>query len=122
MNEINIQVETDFIDEQSSHQDNHYVFAYTITIENSGFNAAKLLTREWVIKDSNGKTEEISGDGVVGEQPIIRPGETFTYTSGAILETDVGTMEGSYQMLSETGDTFDANIPPFVLSVPRTLH
>ena len=119
---IQILVETDYIEDQSSSSDDRFVFAYTITIENTGVMPAKLLTRHWVITDSNGKIEEVEGEGVIGEQPVIQPGEAYSYTSGAILETDVGTMSGSYQMIDEDGRPFDANIPEFVLSVPRTLH
>ena len=121
-NDIQIFVETDYIEDQSSSSDERFVFAYTITIENIGITPAKLLARHWVITDSNGKVDEVEGDGVIGEQPIIQPGEAFSYTSGAILETDVGTMTGSYQMVNEEGQAFDADIPKFVLSVPRTLH
>lgn len=121
-NDIQIFVETDYIEDQSSSSDERFVFAYTITIENIGMSPAKLLARHWVITDSNGKIDEVEGDGVIGEQPVIQPGEAFSYTSGAILETDVGTMAGSYQMVNEGGQPFDADIPEFVLSVPRTLH
>ncbi|MGM0564020.1 MAG: Co2+/Mg2+ efflux protein ApaG [Pseudomonadota bacterium] len=119
---IHIEVETDFIEDQSSADDERYVFAYTITIENQGLLPAKLLNRHWVIRDSNGRIEEVSGEGVIGEQPVIQPGECFSYTSGAILQTDVGTMRGSYEMMDEDGRPFKAPIPEFVLSVPRTLH
>lgn len=123
MNEdIHIQVETDYIEDQSAPDDDRFVFTYTITIENVGILAAKLLTRHWVITDSNGRIEEVHGEGVIGEQPVIQPGDSYTYTSGAILETDVGTMTGSYQMIDEDGRPFDADIPEFVLCVPRTLH
>ena len=121
-NDIQIFVETDYIEDQSSSSDDRFVFAYTITIENIGITPAKLLARHWVITDSNGKVDEVEGDGVIGEQPIIQPGEAFSYTSGAILETDVGTMTGSYQMVNQEGQPFDADIPEFVLCVPRTLH
>lgn len=121
-NDIQIFVETDYIEDQSNSSDQRFVFAYTITIENIGVTPAKLLARHWVITDSNGKVDEVEGDGVIGEQPIIQPGEAFSYTSGAVLETDVGTMAGSYQMVNEDGQPFDADIPEFVLSVPRTLH
>lgn len=119
---IQILVETDYIEDQSSSADDRFVFAYTITIENTGIVPAKLLSRHWVITDSNGKIEEVQGEGVIGEQPVIQPGQAYSYTSGAILETDVGTMAGSYQMIDEDGRPFDADIPEFVLSVPRTLH
>lgn len=121
-NDIQIFVETDYIEDQSNSSEERFVFAYTITIENIGVSPAQLLARHWVITDSNGKIDEVEGDGVIGEQPVIQPGEAFSYTSGAILETDVGTMAGSYQMINEGGQPFDADIPEFVLSVPRTLH
>ena len=98
------------------------MFSYTVTIRNRGETPAKLLSRHWIITDGNGKVQEVRGDGVVGEQPRVRPGEDYQYTSGAVLETAVGTMRGSYQMLSEDGTRFDAAIPEFTLSVPRTLH
>ncbi|MDQ2696656.1 MAG: Co2+/Mg2+ efflux protein ApaG [Pseudomonadota bacterium] len=111
-----------YIEDQSVPEQNRYVFAYTITIHNEGKIAAQLLTRHWIITDANGKVQEVRGDGVVGEQPYLRPGEGFQYTSGAILETPVGSMHGSYQMRADDGVTFDAEIPIFVLSAPRTLH
>ena len=101
---------------------NRYVFAYTITLRNAGQLPARLLARRWQITDANGKVEEVSGDGVVGEQPWMRPGEDFEYTSGAVLETPVGIMGGSYQMLADDGTEFEAPIPTFTLSIPRTLH
>lgn len=120
--DIAVSVATQFIDEQSKPQDNHYVFAYTITIRNRGSVGARLISRHWVITDGNGDVREVRGEGVVGEQPLMRPGEGYEYTSGAILETAVGTMQGSYQMLADDGTQFDADIPSFVLSIPRTLH
>jgi len=119
---IRVEVRTRFLDEQSSPADNRYVFAYTILIANAGSMPAKLLTRHWIITDANGRVEEVRGDGVVGAQPHLQPGEGFEYTSGAILETPVGTMRGSYQMLADDGRRFDAPIAPFTLSIPRTLH
>jgi ApaG protein len=119
---IDVEVESRFVPDQSQPTDNRYVFAYTITLRNAGDTAAQLMTRHWVIKDANGKVEEVRGDGVVGEQPWMRPGESFEYTSGAVLETAVGTMEGSYSMIADDGTQFDAPIPTFVLSIPRTLH
>lgn len=119
---IDVQVQTRFVSEQSRPHDNRYVFAYTITLRNDGSMPAQLLTRHWVITDANGKIEEVRGDGVVGEQPWMRPGDDFEYTSGAVLETPVGTMGGSYQMLADDGTRFDAQIPRFTLSIPRTLH
>lgn len=120
--DIRVQVATRFLDEQSHPQQNRFVFSYTVTIRNRGEAPAKLLSRHWIITDGNGKVQEVRGEGVVGEQPRVRPGEDYQYTSGAVLETAVGTMRGSYQMISEDGTRFDAPIPEFTLSVPRTLH
>ncbi len=122
LNNIKVDVETRYIEDQSNPEQNYYVFAYTITIQNKGRQDAKLLTRHWVITDSNHKVQEVRGDGVVGEQPLLRPGEQFVYTSGTMLETEMGTMKGSYQMLAEDGSHFDATIDEFVLSTPRVLH
>jgi ApaG protein len=121
-NNIKVDVETRYIEEQSNPEQNYFVFAYTITIQNQGQQTAQLLTRHWVITDSNHKVQEVKGDGVVGEQPILKPGEQFVYTSGTMLETSVGTMKGSYQMESGDGSKFDATIEEFVLSTPRILH
>ncbi|HET9031547.1 MAG TPA: Co2+/Mg2+ efflux protein ApaG [Dokdonella sp.] len=122
LHDIAVSVEACFIDDQSKPQENRYVFSYTITIHNRGKMGARLISRRWVITDSNGDIREVHGDGVVGEQPSLRPGEGYEYTSGAVLETAVGTMHGSYQMLADDGTHFDATIPSFVLSIPRTLH
>ena len=122
LNKIKVDVETRYIEDQSNPEQNYYVFAYTITIQNKGRQNAKLLTRHWVITDSNSKIQEVRGDGVVGEQPLLKPGEQFVYTSGTRLETAVGTMKGSYQMLADDGSHFDAQIEEFVLSTPRVLH
>ena len=122
LNNIQVDVETRYIEDQSNPEQNYYVFAYTITIQNKGRQGAKLLTRHWVITDSNQKVQEVRGDGVVGEQPELKPGEQFVYTSGTKLETSVGTMKGSYQMQAEDGSYFDAQIDEFVLSTPRVLH
>ena len=119
---IDVQVQTRFVPDQSKPGDNRYVFAYTITLRNAGAMPARLLARRWMITDSNGKVEEVSGESVVGEQPCMRPGDDFEYTSGAVLETPVGTMGGSYQMLADDGTEFEAPIPTFTLSIPRTLH
>ena len=119
---LEISVATQFLDEQSDPDGERYVFAYTIRIRNLGRLPAQLLDRHWVITDGNGKIEEVRGEGVVGEQPRLEPGEAFTYTSGAVLQTAVGTMEGSYHMSGDDGTEFDAPIPPFTLAVPRTLH
>jgi ApaG protein len=120
--DIAVTVQTRFLNEQSAPDDNRYVFAYTIRIANAGSVPARLLTRHWIITDANGKVQEVRGDGVVGEQPWLRPGDDFHYTSGAVLETAVGTMRGSYQMQADDGRRFDATIAPFILSIPRTVH
>ena len=122
LNNIKVDVETRYIEDQSNPDQNSYVFAYTITIRNKGRQNAQLLTRHWVITDSNSKIQEVRGDGVVGEQPLLKPGEQFVYTSGTMLETAVGTMKGSYQMRTDDGSHFDATIDEFVLSTPRVLH
>jgi ApaG protein len=119
---IQIQVETAYIQEQSIPEEDRYVFAYTITITNEGAIAARLLNRHWIITDSNNKVQEVRGEGVVGEQPNLTPGDTFQYTSAAMIETPVGCMQGSYQMIAENGVEFDAEIPAFNLSTPHTLH
>lgn len=119
---LEIRIATSFLDEESVPEKDRYVFAYTISIRNLGRLPAQLLSRHWVITDANGRVEEVRGDGVVGEQPRLEPGEEFTYSSGAVLQTAVGTMEGSYDMVGDDGTRFDAPIPPFTLSVPRTLH
>jgi len=120
--DIRIQVATSYIDDQSEPDSDRYVFAYTITISNNGDVAAKLLSRHWVITDANGKVQEVSGDGVVGEQPHLNPGERFRYSSGAVLETPVGAMQGLYRMETDNGASFDAPIEPFTLAVPGLLH
>jgi ApaG protein len=123
LHDIRITAETHFLPEQSAPERNQYVFAYTITITNEGAVAARLLSRHWVITDSNGKIQEVRGLGVVGEQPHLKPGESFRYTSGASIETPFGTMHGSYQMIADNGIAFDAPIAAFRLSVPtHTLH
>ncbi len=119
---INVEVKTSYMAEQSSPDNNRYVFAYTITIHNAGEVPARLLNRHWLITDSNGKVQEVRGAGVVGEHPYLRPGEDYRYTSGAIIETPVGSMQGSYEMVTDDGVHFEAPISPFSLSVPRTLH
>ncbi|MGN2254480.1 Co2+/Mg2+ efflux protein ApaG [Frateuria sp. GZRe12] len=119
---IDVQVETRFVPDQSKPHDNRYVFAYTVTLHNAGDVPARLLTRHWVITDANGKVEEVRGEGVVGDQPWMRPGDRYQYSSGAVLDTAVGTMRGSYQMLADDGTHFETPIPPFTLSIPRTLH
>ena len=119
---IDVTVRTLYIPEQSYPEHNHYVFAYTVHIENKGTVAAKLLTRHWIITDSNGQVHEVKGDGVIGEQPYLNPGDDFEYTSGTQLDTPVGSMHGSYQMISDDGVNFDAEIPAFTLAVPNKLH
>lgn len=120
---IKVLVEPFYVEEQSVPEQNRFVFAYTVSIQNLGRVPAKLLSRHWIITDANGKTQEVRGQGVVGEQPyLLRPGEAFQYTSGAVLDTAVGTMRGTYQMLGDDGNHFDADIPVFTLSVPRILH
>ena len=120
--DIRVDVETRFLDDKSTPRENRYVFAYTINIRNEGAQAARLVARHWVISDANGKVQEVRGDGVVGEQPWLRPGDNFEYTSGAVLETSVGTMKGSYRMLADDGTWFEAPIEEFTLSIPRTIH
>ena len=120
--DIRIQVVTDYIDDQSEPEADRYVFAYTITIANNGEVPARLMSRHWVITDANGKVQEVTGDGVVGEQPHLNPGEEFRYSSGAVLETPVGAMQGLYRMEADNGVNFDAPIAPFTLAVPGVLH
>lgn len=121
-NKILVEANPQFIESQSSPAQGRFVFAYTITITNVGATPAKLLTRHWLITDANGKIQEVNGEGVIGEHPYLRPGESFSYTSGALIETPVGVMQGKYIMRSDDGDNFSAIIPRFTLSIPRTLH
>lgn len=120
--DIGIDVATNYIDDQSEPASDRYVFAYTITISNNGDCPARLISRHWVITDANGKVQEVTGDGVVGEQPHLNPGEVFRYSSGAVLETPVGAMQGLYRMEADNGVNFDAPIAPFTLAVPGLLH
>jgi ApaG protein len=120
--QIEVEVESEFIPGQSSPDEKRYVFAYTITISNRGSVPAKLLTRHWLITDGNGEIQEVRGDGVVGVQPHLKPGQSFQYTSGTIIKTPVGTMQGSYQMVADDGSKFDAVIAPFSLAVPGLVH
>ena len=120
--DIDVNVATRFLAEESVPEDGRFVFAYTIHIHNRGKVPARLLGRHWFITDANGKVQEVRGEGVVGEQPWLRPGEDFEYTSGTVLETPQGTMYGSYDMLADDGTQFDAPIAPFTLTIPRTLH
>lgn len=119
---INIAATASFVETESDTAQNRYIFAYTITITNNGKRAAQLLKRHWILTNANGKTEEVHGDGVIGIKPRIRAGEGFRYTSSALLETDVGIMQGYYTFQDEDGETFNAPISPFTLSIPRTLH
>ncbi len=121
-NIIEVFAKSFYIREQSEPDNGRYLFAYQVVIRNVGGIAAQLKTRHWIITDSNGKIQEVRGDGVIGEQPNLKPGEEFTYTSAAIIETPVGSMHGSYQMISEDGVEFDAVIPPFSLSIPNVVH
>ena len=120
--EITVVPKATYVADQSDPSKAQYVFAYTITISNTGSIPAQLISRHWIITDANGKVLEVKGLGVVGQQPLLKPGESFEYTSGTHLETAVGTMHGTYQMIAEDGRQFDAPIPSFTLSVPRILH
>ncbi len=120
--EITVATRTAFIPDQSDVDNSRYVFAYTITITNIGTVPAQLVSRHWIITDSNNLVQEVKGTGVVGEQPLLRPQESFQYTSGTAIATPVGTMRGTYQMVAEDGVQFDAAIPEFTLSMPRVLH
>jgi len=117
-NKIRVDVETAYVDEQSDPNEHRFVFSYTITIRNEGVVPARLLTRHWIITDANGKVQEARGDGVVGEQPHLKPGQGFRYTSGAVIETPVGAMQGTYEMIDDAGQRFDAPIQPFRLAMP----
>jgi ApaG protein len=119
---ISVEVEPAYIEEQSNPDMEQYVFSYTVTIINDGKQAARLLTRHWVITDADGEIQEVRGDGVVGEQPYLKPGEGFQYTSGTLMKTPVGSMQGSYQMRADDGSEFDAPIPEFYLVAPKTMH
>lgn len=120
--EFSVSPKVTFLADQSDPDKNHYVFAYTITVTNTGSVAAQLVSRHWIITDAEHRVQEVKGQGVVGKQPVLKPGESFEYTSGTSIPTPVGTMRGSYQMLAEDGLAFDVPIAPFTLSIPRTLH
>lgn len=120
--DIDISVKTQYLQEQSDPDNNRYVFAYTIDIQNKGEKPVKLLSRHWIITDDNDRVEEVRGTGVVGQQPLIEPGQAFHYTSGAVLTTGFGTMQGSYEMVSADGEKFAATIPAFLLSRPLSVH
>ena len=119
---IEVDVVARYLDDQSAPEDRRYVFSYTVRLRNSGEVPAMLLNRHWIITDADGKVQEVRGEGVVGEQPRLEPGQGFEYTSGAVLETPVGTMHGSYEWVADDGEHFLAPIPRFTLSIPRTLH
>ncbi|MFK5986561.1 MAG: Co2+/Mg2+ efflux protein ApaG [Pseudomonadota bacterium] len=119
---IAINVTVQYIEEQSKPKNSHYVFAYTINILNRGTVEVKLLSRHWLITDAEGKVQEVRGPGVIGQHPELKPGEDFTYSSGAIIETPVGSMQGSYQMQATDGTVFDAEISAFSLAQPNILH
>lgn len=119
---IDISVRVNYLADQSDEDDDRFVFAYTITLTNAGDSSVQLISRHWIITDAEQHVQEVRGKGVVGEQPVLKPGQSFEYSSGTVLASQVGTMQGSYQMVAEDGTEFDAPIPMFVLSVPRVLH
>jgi ApaG protein len=121
-NRIRVEVRTQYVEDQSNPVEGRFVFSYTITIRNEGTQPARLVTRHWLITDANGKVQEVAGEGVVGEQPHLQPGQGFRYSSGAILETPVGSMQGRYRMVADNGEQFDAPIAPFRLAMPGVLH
>ncbi len=121
-NNVDVIVNTNYIENQSIPENNQYVFSYTITLHNTGNQAAQLESRHWVITDANGQTQEVRGEGVIGEKPLLQSGDEYRYTSGAVIKTPVGSMRGSYQMIAEDGTKFDAAIPVFTLSIPNILH
>jgi ApaG protein len=120
--DIDIEVKTHFLKQESQPLEARFVFSYTITITNKSNEAIKLLTRYWHICDANEKVQEVHGEGVVGLQPHLMKGQSFQYTSGAVLETAAGTMEGNYEFITDSGDVFQAPIPAFTLADPSTLH
>lgn len=120
--DFTVSVRTQYLAEQSNPDDSKYVFAYTVTIKNTGQVAAQLISRHWVIVDASNREEQVRGLGVVGHQPLLQPGEKFEYTSGTVLATPQGSMSGSYFCVAEDGERFEAKIPEFILSLPRTLH
>ena len=121
-NKIEVNVEVTYLPEQSNLVNSQYAYAYTITITNNGETGAQLRTRRWLIQDESGETEEVIGEGVIGQQPHLSPGESFKYSSGAVISTETGTMKGTYGMISDQGQRFDAVIPEFTLSEAYTLH
>ncbi|MFI8384630.1 Co2+/Mg2+ efflux protein ApaG [Pseudomonas sp. NPDC079086] len=119
---IDVSVVTRYLPEQSQPEQNRFAFAYTVTVSNNGELPAKLLSRHWVITDGDGRVQEVRGAGVIGQQPLIEAGASHTYSSGTVMTTRVGIMQGSYQMLADDGKRFDALIAPFRLAVPGSLH
>jgi len=119
---IEVKVSTSYVEAQSSPEQERYVFAYTITISNHDSSPHQLLNRHWIITDASGRVEEVRGEGVVGQQPRLLPGESFQYTSGAVLKTPVGAMQGSYEFVGDNGRRFDVPIAPFSLSMPNVVH
>lgn len=119
---VTVQAVAQYLPEESDEADQRYVFSYTVTVTNTGEVTAQLISRHWIITDAEQKVQEVRGLGVIGEQPVLKPGESFQYSSGSAIATPVGTMHGTYQMRAEDGSTFEAEIPLFVLSVPRVLH
>jgi ApaG protein len=120
--DIDVRVKSEYLPEQSNPDESRFVFAYHITITNTGAESARLLTRHWVITDGEARVQEVRGDGVVGEQPELAPGQSYKYSSGTVLVTPVGSMHGSYGMIDAHGQHFDAPIPAFTLAIPRALH
>ena len=120
--DIRVHVKTEYLPSESDEDKNRFVFAYTISVENHGVQAAKLLSRHWIITDAENRVQEVKGKGVIGEQPHLKEGESFSYTSGTMIETQVGSMQGSYQMIADDGHKFDAEIKPFTLAIPGVLH
>ncbi|SRR5690554_5177163 len=119
---MTVEVEPAYLEAQSEPDQHRYAFSYTVTLRNAGRVAARLLTRHWLIVDGNGEEREVHGEGVVGEHPYLRPGETFRYTSGAVLKTPLGSMRGHYTLRGDDGVLFEAEIPVFTLAIPNTLH
>jgi ApaG protein len=120
--DIEVSTRTQYLPAQSDEAANRWVFAYTITLRNRGTIAAQLISRHWIITDAEQQVQEVRGLGVIGEQPLLKPGQSYEYTSGTAIATPVGTMRGSYHMVADDGTEFDAPIPEFMLSVPRVLH
>lgn len=120
--EITVSVQTRYVEEQSDPDESRFVFAYTVTITNTGSVPAQLISRHWIIRDASDAQQEVRGLGVIGQQPLLKPSEKFEYTSGCALTTPVGTMGGTYQMVAEDGTQFEASIPEFTLAMPRVLH